>query len=174
MIYSVAPYVSFRETGQVDWASDLVRRMKVGDADPDEIEELAIELVNYIVEQPGLYTVDAVVPMPRRRPDRPNDLELLAEAVAEWLSVEAPRDWLVRVARPRGGFRKWHRTRHTAEEHAESMAVAGPDDFDHVLVLDNVLTTGGTMEGAFLAIERDSSAEPVGLTVLYEPKRFGG
>jgi predicted amidophosphoribosyltransferase len=171
-VYAVAPYVSYRETGERDWASDLVRRMKVGKASFEEIDELAEELALYVTENRELTNLDAVVAMPRRRPQVVNDLDDLAAALASLLGVDAPQEWLIRVERPKGGRRFWHRTRHTAEEHAESMAVVGQDIYRQVLVLDNVLTTGGTMEGALEAVFRDSQAEPIGLTVLYEPKRL--
>ena len=58
----------------------------------------------------------------------------------------------------------------TPDEHAETMTVPeGPGRWRRVIVLDNVVTTGGTMEGALRAVRRDTGAEAVGLAVLWSP-----
>lgn len=165
-VFAYRPYVSARR-GARDWTSDVVRRLKVDGATGEEIEQLADELLLVIRRESALESVDAVVPMPRRTPNVESDLHPLAEALAQRLDANLLDRWLERIDEPVGGVVKAYRLRFPEEEHARTLRVTHPTD-GRVLLLDNVLTTGGTMAGAIAAIRRDSpQTEVVGLAVLY-------
>lgn len=83
-------------------------------------------------------------------------------------------DLLIRVEEPAGGAWRAGRDRFDAQEHARTIVV----DLDHpayeqidsgrrIILLDNVLTFGGTLEGARKALERDlPKVVPQGFSIL--------
>ena len=100
----------------------------------------------------------------------PSDLVPLAASIANRTHKEYLRDWLVRIDEPSGGQFISERMRFSPIEHARTLRVVGDQRPHKAIVLDNVLTMGGTMEGAFQAIGRDAAnVTIVGLAALYSP-----
>lgn len=148
-----------------DPLSDLVvRRMKLGMAGDAEIWSLAQDLANFARRE--IPPFDAILAMPRRVPGIESDLEPLAAAMAVQLGVKHYPGWLMRVAEPKGGFVRAYRVRFPADEHYRTIAVAGPIPARRILILDNVLTLGGTMEGAIRRVRDATGAEVMGLAIL--------
>jgi predicted amidophosphoribosyltransferase len=114
-----------------------------------------------------LKNADAIIAMPRKIPDKPSDMQVIADGLAERFGFASPTNWMVRTKTPERGQIIDHRLRFAANDHAESFKVIGEDIFGGIIILDNVLTTGSTMEGAILAIQRDTKAKACGLAVLY-------
>lgn len=150
-------------------ASILIRQMKRGNASVYAIEQLAAELA--ILCQKEIPPFDVIIAVPRRVPGIPSDLEPLAEALAIRLGVKHIPGFLIRIEEPKHGiFIQAGRQRFPADEHYRTMTVAGPLA-GRVLILDNVLTTGGTMEGALRRIIDSTQAQVVGLAVLVAQSR---
>ncbi len=166
-VFAWAPYVS-RRRGEKHWPSEVMRAIKAQRAKYVDVRQMADVLRTVVNRHPELRSADAIVPMPRRIPWQENDLKLLADELGAMIDKPVLDDWLVRVKEPTDGVTKMFRTRFTPEEHAGSLAVPGGDGlWPRVILLDNVITTGGTMEGAIRAVTRDTDAEPVGLAVLW-------
>lgn len=168
-LFSHAPYVSGRGKAYRDWRSELVRRLKYPSRgySRGDLHALAQELAHDVATHPDLEQADAIVLVPRKEPGTRNDLVPLAEELSALTGKPLLPNWLERVNLPRDGTIVAYRERFTPAAHARSMEVVGDPDLRSVIVLDNVVTTGSTIEGAFRAIERDTDVVPVGLTVLY-------
>lgn len=172
--YVLAPYVSAK-TGP-DPTSDAVRDLKAGKATEAQIEMLARAVAQAIEDTPALRSIDGIVAMPRRSPGRPSDLWPVVLRASRMVHLTPLPDWLVRVREPKmGESYLLGRRRFPAEEHASTMAAGGKATAwrnvvwspSRVLVLDNVLTTGATLNGAYEAIRRDTGADPVGMAILF-------
>lgn len=164
-VHAVAPYVSARG-GTIDPTSETLRRLKLGRHAPAQLAAVAERVARYVAVRPDFKNVDAIVPVPRRDPSMPQDLHELAEALSLRLGVPVV-EGLVREEAPTGGVARLFRLRFSPEEHARTLRADLPARIRRPLLLDNVITTGGTMEGAILAVKRDTAASPVGLGILY-------
>lgn len=166
-VHVFAPYVSFAQTGRTDPLSDFIRRQKAGAVSEKEVWHWA-ELVAADIRKQVIIP-EAIVPVPRQTSFVPNDLALFVGALAEQLGVLDGTDLLVRHAVPEEGVVAAFRLRFSAVEHARTMRV----DMKHpataarrILVLDNVITTGASLEGAVRALARDlPEAEFAGLAL---------
>lgn len=158
----------------LDRLTQFIRATKAGTVRADETKYWADIAANVISARPELSDALAIIPVPRRIPGRPNDMADFVARVAGETGKLDGTELLFRVEEPIGGELKARRERFPAGEHGRTMAV----DPDHplsrqlppgakVILLDNVLTYGGTLEGARQVIERDfPTLEPVGFSVL--------
>lgn len=158
----------------LDRLSQFVRAMKAGTVGAIETKYWANVISGIISDRPELADAVAIVPVPRRMPGRRNDMsDLVARISSETGKIDAT-DLLVRVEEPTGGEFKGGRQRFNSEEHARTIAA----DLEHkfypsiqsgskVILLDNVITYGGSLEGARQAITRDlPGIKPIGLSIL--------
>lgn len=160
-VYALSEYVSARD-GQ-HRLSELVRANKTGDADPRKLQDLALQLSDFIERTPALAQAKGLVAMPRRQPGADSDMDVLAKAVARLRGLDV--HCLERLEEPLGGVEEARRLRFPALEHARTLRYYGPVGMT-VIVLDNVVTTGGTMEGALQAVDA-GGATPLGLAILF-------
>jgi len=165
-VYGVFPYVSARG-GETDWVSETVRALKRGSASPQHVSELGLGVADYINREPVLASADAIALMPRRDPWAPNDLVPLGEEVARLTGKPLMRRLIRRRERPKDGVLRAFRMRFTPDEHAATFDVAPMEPARSVIVIDNVITTGASIEGAMRAIMDQTWIEPVGLGITY-------
>lgn len=144
-----------------DHLSPLIRRNKIGRAEPHEIATLVKALARFVGKTPALASATTIAAMPRRMPGQPSDMAPIAEQLAKTLDLKIGT--LTRIAEPHGGQVKANRLRFPAEEHGETLTYKGPRE--RVIILDNVVTSGGSIDGAGIAVRR-AGADPVGLAVL--------
>lgn len=159
-------------TGQV-WAleqydrskrlTQTILRNKAGLATFAEKDQVAHRLATLIRKTPALRAARAICAMPRRVPSRVSDMVTIAALLSTSLDMQL--EHLTRIAEPTGGQVKAGRVRFPAAYHEATMRYDGPPG-QTVIVLDNVLTSGGTMEGAIRAI-RAAKCVPLGLAALY-------
>lgn len=161
-IYSLSNYVSAQHGSDV--LSEAVRANKRGRATTTQIRKLVKDLVQLIDRTPELSGAAAIVAMPRRTPGEDSDMRAIAEGVARTRSLQIYD--LERIEEPLGGKVKARRLRFPADEHARTLQYGSDRAGDRVIILDNVLTTGASMEGAMRVVAA-SGDHPVGLTVLY-------
>lgn len=165
-VFGYSSYVS-REVSKTG-ISEVIRKMKLGTASRASMASLAADLVKVVEKDDILRSSQAIIAMPRREPGVESDLQGLVALMAKALGMEHPKGWLVRARRldPAKGLFRQKRIRFLPEQHAASLAVKGPP-FERVLLLDNVLTTGGTLAGAVRAIRRDCASEIACLCICY-------
>lgn len=166
--HAMFPYRSERQKHErVDdalLASRIIRHLKVGVIVQDELNWLADRVVAYLQRHPILMK-PCITPMPRRAPAIASDLLPLAYEISKRTGQTVLENWLVRTVEPTDGKVLALRTRYSIEEHARTMKVLGsPSD---VLILDNVITSGGTSIGAQQAILRDTGVVAPMLSILW-------
>ncbi len=149
-------------TEGLDRLTQFVRATKAGTVRPSETKYWATVAANVISARPELADAVAIIPVPRRLPWRPNDMKDFVSMVAGETGKTDGTDLLVRTEEPGGGEFKGGRQRFDATEHAGTISM----DLEHrfygsiaarskVILMDNVLTFGGTLEGSRQAIIRD-------------------
>jgi len=164
------PTFAYAHYSRTDWRTQAILALKKGKRPSEQsVSSLVRELVKMISDEPDLRGADAIAPMPRRIPGQPGDLDELAARIADETGKTALTNWLVRTEDPTGGKVIARRVRFQSVEHARTLGVVDRSIRPRrVIVLDNVLTVGGTMEGAFQAIARDApGVSAVGLAILY-------
>ncbi|HET6496423.1 MAG TPA: hypothetical protein VFH61_13780 [Thermoleophilia bacterium] len=171
-IHTMYPYVSTQTDA---WQSDLptrtILRLKAYQDPGRDLDQLAQAMADYIASHRELSRPGTkLVPVPRRQPGEPSDLMPLLERVSDLTGQPVVEDWLVRDEVPtRGAFVAGRRLRFPEDEHARTMSVEEqrrPSGPAGVVIVDNVLSTGGTAIGAQQAVMRDAGyAAPV-LAVL--------
>jgi predicted amidophosphoribosyltransferase len=162
-VYSYSRYFGRRHG---DPLSELVRRMKAGIAGDLEVRSLAMDLARFAKHE--MPPFDAIVAMPRRKPGATDQLEHLAAAIARQLCIRYLPQHLVRIEEPKGGHVEAYRVRFDAAEHARTMRfVPVSPPVQRTCVLDNVITLGGTMEGAIQRMRQGGNVDVVGLAILH-------
>ncbi len=119
--------------------------------------------------QPTIFSVDAVAPVPlfpaRQRERGYNQAELIARPLARLLGLPL-RSYLLVRSRPRPDkLRLSRKERWRTVRGAYSTREGAPVDNLRVLLVDDVFTTGATMDACARALKRAGAAYVVGLTV---------
>lgn len=158
----------------LDRLSQFIRATKAETVSSVETKYWGDVAAAVILARPELRGASVVVPVPRRSPGRRNDMSSLVSRICSETGMRDGTDLLLRAEEPIGGEMKANRLRFPSEEHARTITV----DLEHhaanlsgagekVILLDNVLTLGGSLEGARRVLVRDlPDIKPVGFSML--------
>jgi len=158
----------------LDRLTQFIRATKAGTVRASETNYWGTVAANVISSRPELSDAMAILPVPRRVPGRPNDLSNLVARIANETGKINGTGLLIRTEEPAGGEFKGGRDRFTADEHTRTISI----DQEHnsydllkgrskVILMDNVLTFGGTLEGSRRALLRDlPDIVPTGFSML--------
>jgi ComF family protein len=129
----------------------------------------AERLIEVVEKQPDLFAADVVVPVPlhasRQRERGYNQAELIARPLARHLRLPL-RSYLLVRTRPRPDKLKLtRRERWTTVRGAYAVRELARIDKLHVLLVDDVFTTGATLDACARVLKRGGAASVVGLTV---------
>lgn len=129
----------------------------------------ARRLIELVEQQPQLFAIDVVVPVPldkgRRRQRGYNQAELIARPLAKHLRVPM-RSYLLVRKRPRPDKLKLtRRERWTTVRGAYAVREAARIDKLRVLLVDDVFTTGATLDACSRVLKGGGASSVVGLTV---------
>lgn len=129
----------------------------------------AARLAELVAREPDLLSADAVVPVPldaRRRRERGyNQAELIARPLARLLGLPMQTALLLR-RRPRPPrLRLTHRERWTSVRGAYALREGSRVDKLRLLLVDDVFTTGATLDACARALREGGAARVVGVTV---------
>lgn len=127
------------------------------------------EVVNPGAQAGDLFGVDVVVPVPlhaaRRRERGYNQAELIARPLAKLLKLPLAAKALVRTKPRPGVLRLTRKQRWEAVRGAFEPSNSALVDNRRVLLLDDVFTTGATLDACSRALRRAGAARVVALTV---------
>ena len=129
----------------------------------------ASHLADRIAAEPAVFPADTVLPVPldaaRRRERGFNQAELLARPLAKKLGLPLQSSWLLRT-RPRPEkLRLSRRERWTTVRGAYEVRENAPVDNLRLLLVDDVFTTGATLDACARALKRAGAAAVTGITV---------
>ncbi|MBZ5644761.1 MAG: ComF family protein [Acidobacteriia bacterium] len=134
-------------------------------------------LARVVDRNPGLFAADAVVPVPldssRQRERGYNQAELIARPLARLLGLPF-RSYLLVRTRPRPNklrltrLERWETVRGAYATHQRAKV-----DKLRVLLVDDVFTTGATLDACAQALKQAGAARVVGLTVARALPQFG-
>jgi len=161
-LFALQEYVSAADGRSA--LSSFVRENKTGNASSAQVGHWTRQLIAFIQRTESLRSAHAICAMPRRVPGAVSDMLPIARAIASDLDLVVGD--LRRIAEPTGGVVRARRLRFEATEHTKTLAYIGCYS-QRVIVLDNVVTTGATMNGAFAAVREGRDGDPVGLALLY-------
>lgn len=158
----------------LDRLSQFIRATKAETVSPLETKYWGDVAAAVILTKPELKAATVIVPVPRRSPGRHNDLGNLVARICLETGMQNGTDLLLRIEEPVGGEMKAGRIRFPSEEHGRTISVDQEHRVAHlmsadtkVILLDNVLTLGGSLEGARQALVRDiPGIEPSGFSML--------
>jgi competence protein ComFC len=139
----------------------------------DEVTRLgdwfAARLAELVERDPGAWEADALVPVPlhreRQRERGYNQAELIARPLARRLGLKLERYLLART-RPRPPQLVLSRTEHWKSVRGAYATRQGLKvDNLRILLVDDVLTTGATLDACARALKKVGAASVLGLTV---------
>lgn len=162
-IFAGERYVSTLE-GPGHEMSARLRRHAAGLASEQDVEILVDALSSLMSEHDLLREAQAIAAVPGRRPGEAGPMAAVARELARRTGKEALDGWIVHAADPKRRYRAYGIPT-DAEAHARALRVVGPSP-GKVMVLDAVWPVGGSLEGAMLAVERDTGTLPAGLAVM--------
>jgi ComF family protein len=133
----------------------------------------AVRLAEIVLEAGPDWTADVVVPVPlhrdRRRERGYNQAELIAQPVARRLSLRLDSHLLIRV-KPRPPQLLLSRSEHwKSVRGAYAIGEGTKVDNLRVLLVDDVLTTGATLDACSRALKKAGASKVFGLTVARVP-----
>lgn len=103
-----------------------------------------------LIQQGLRHTFSAVIPVPmhpgKRRKRGYNQASVLAKAMAEAMQVKFEPDLLIRSQLRESQTRKGRLERWESQQGLYSLRAHRPDPGPHVLLVDDVITTGATLE----------------------------
>jgi ComF family protein len=134
----------------------------------------AEKIAAQIAREPALFETDLVVPVPlhrvRQRERGYNQAELIAQPLARRLGVRMETKALVR-SRPRPKTLRLTRSqRWEAAKGAFATSSAAQVDKLRILLVDDVLTTGATLDACSRALRRAGAARVMAVTVARTPQ----
>lgn len=168
LVHSAYPYYSrTRHRGaraECDWVQDLTEAVKAGDPRATRVAAQCLATHPRLAGFRG-----TVIPAPRSSSSRPGLIGLAEELVSAGVGQRAAN--LVRREVPVGSSRMRRRQGLggvSVEQHAESMGVSGEIPDGPILIVDDVFTTGGTIQAVALKLRQAGHTGPIcGATVSW-------
>jgi len=148
---------------QAEWR-EWIKLNKLGEGDQGTFHDVVQGISQAILAVPSL-RLEALLPMPRRQLGVPSSLELVCSAVAGNTGQAVAHRVLRRAYEPKDTYISKGRRRNFGKDHANSYDVV-PDGHESYLVIDDVVTNGGSMEGARLALRWGGVGKVAGLAIL--------
>lgn len=116
-----------------------------------------------LLESPFFTTIDAVVPVPlhpsKQRARGYNQAEIIAEPVAKQLQVPLVNNSLLRIKKTKPLARIDHDARWKEVDQAFAIKRQLPKSFEHLLLVDDVITTGATLNACARTLLKNSAVK---------------
>ncbi|NDV15256.1 ComF family protein [Muricauda sp. TY007] len=118
--------------------------------------------------------IDAVVPVPlhpkKLKKRGYNQVALFARTIAENLGAEYCDDWLIKVKNIKTQTKKGRQSRWESSKDAFDLNASNSGKFKHVLLVDDVITTGATIESCAQTLLQQKNIEVSVLSMAMVPE----
>lgn len=150
--------------------SRLLHKMKYGNH-PDVGRRLAIMAAEQLSEEGFFDGIEAIVPLPlskkKRRQRGYNQCDYIAEGLSHITGIPVVKDCVVRT---KANESQTHKTRDERWKNAEGIfSLATPEALKgkHILLIDDILTTGATLTNCAIAIQQHCKCKISIFTLAY-------
>lgn len=107
--------------------------------------------------------IDAVVPVPlhpkKLKKRGYNQVALFAKTIAENIGAEYCDDWLIKTLNTKTQTKKGRQGRWESSKDAFELNASNNQNFKHVLLVDDVITTGATIESCAQTLLQQKNVE---------------
>ena len=148
----------------------LFHKIKYGNR-PEIGRRMAIMAADKLMDSGFLNGIDAIVPLPlskkKRRQRGYNQCDYIAEGLSEKSGIPVIKDCVVRI---KANESQTHKTRDERWKNAEgifSLANAEAIEGKHILLVDDILTTGATLTNCAIAIQQGCNCRISIFTLAY-------
>ena len=163
----VASYIYYQKESPYN---RLLHKMKYGNH-PEVGTRLAVMAAENLAKEGFFDGIDAIVPLPlskkKRRTRGYNQCDYIAEGLSQTTGIPVLKDCVVRS---KANESQTHKTRDERWKNAEGIfSLATPQAIEgkHVLLVDDILTTGATLTNCALAIQQHSKCKISVFTLAY-------
>ena len=148
----------------------LLHKMKYGNH-PEVGYRLATMAADRLMQEGFFDGIDAIVPLPlskkKRRQRGYNQCDYIAEGLSQTTGIPVIKDCVVRT---KANESQTHKTRDERWKNAEGIfSLANPQAIDgkHILLIDDILTTGATLTNCAIAIKSGCNCRISVFTLAY-------
>ncbi len=128
----------------------------------------------YLKENGQLKNIDVVVPVPlhskKQKKRGYNQVALFAQKIADNIGATYCDDWLIKVKNIKTQTKKGRQWRWESSKDAFELDASNKRDFKHVLLVDDVITTGATIESCAQTLLRHKNIEVSVLSMAMVPE----
>ena len=163
----VASYIYYRKESPYN---RLLHKMKYGNH-PEVGSRLAIMAAESLAKEGFFDGIDAIVPLPlskkKRRQRGYNQCDYIAEGLSHITGIPVVKDCVIRT---KANESQTHKTRDERWKNAEGIfSLATPEALKgkHILLIDDILTTGATLTNCAIAIQQHCKCKISIFTLAY-------
>lgn len=117
----------------------------------------------HLSENGQLSHIDAVVPVPlhpkKLKKRGYNQVALFAKTIAEKIGAEYCDDWLIKTLNTKTQTKKGRQGRWESSKDAFALNASNSRGFRHILLVDDVITTGATIESCAQTLLQQKNVE---------------
>lgn len=127
-----------------------------------------------LTENGQLKNVDVVVPVPlhpkKLKKRGYNQVSLFAQTIAEQIGATYCDDWLIKTKNIKTQTKKGRQSRWESSKDAFELNASNRRNFSHVLLVDDVITTGATIESCAKTLLQQKNTEVSVLSMAIVPE----
>lgn len=127
-----------------------------------------------LAENNQLKNIDAIVPVPlhpkKLKKRGYNQVALFAQTIAEQIGATYCDDWLIKTKNIKTQTKKGRQSRWESSKNAFELNASNSRNFNHVLLVDDVITTGATIESCAKTLLQQKNTQVSVLSMAIVPE----